>query len=168
MTIGAGVGLSSTHPSALKQDWDLRVGKPLMTPSRAAREWLSCIFMSSLTGAQPWLHSWSAQILSALALVCDYKRMAVMRAMHKTMRRVYSASPWAAENTMRAVYAIGHHQPCAQAVAVDKLMHWLFRNAKLDNSSYTDQVIPIELQPEGYTPRWCTDIHLLRARSATL
>ena len=117
MTVGAGVGLSSTHPSALKPDWDLRFGKPLMTPSRAAPEYLSCIFTSSLTSAQPWLESWSAQILSALswvqvARVCDYKRMAVMRAMHKTVRRAYSASPWMAENTMRAVYAIGHHQPC--------------------------------------------------------
>ena len=44
MTVGAGVGLSSTHPSALKQDWDLCFGKPLMTPSRAAPEYLSCIF----------------------------------------------------------------------------------------------------------------------------
>ena len=35
-----------------------------------------------------------------------------------------------------------------------------------ENSSYTDQVIPTELQPEGYTPTWCTDIHLLRARNA--
>ena len=62
MTVGAGVGLSSTHPSALKQDWDLRFGKPLMTPSRAAPKYLSCIFTSSLTSAQPWFHSWSAQI----------------------------------------------------------------------------------------------------------
>ena len=171
MTVGAGVGLSSTHPSALKQDWDLRFGKLLMTPSRAAPQYLSSIFTSSLTSAQPWLHSWSAQILSALSWVqvaraCDYKCMAVMRAMHKTVLRVYSASPWAAENTMRAVYAIGHHQPCPQAVEVDRLMHWLFRNAVWENSSYTDQVIPTELQPEGYTPTWCTDIHLLRARSA--
>ena len=142
-----------------------------MTPIRAAPEYLSCIFTSSVTSAQPWLHSWSAQILSALSWVqvaraCDYKRMVVMRAMHKTVRRVYSASPWAVENTMRAVYAIGHHQPCPQAVAVDKLIHWLFRNAVWENSSYTDQVIPTELQPEGYTPTWCTNIHLLRARSA--
>ena len=172
MTVGAGVGLSSTHPSALKPDWDLRFGKPLMTPSRAAPEYLSCIFTSSLMSAQPWLESWSAQILSALSWVqvaraCDYKRMAVMRAMHKTVRRVYSASPWMAENTMRAVYAIGHHQPCPQATTVDKLLHWLFRNAVWDGSNYTDQVIPTELQPEGYTPTWCTDIHLLQARSAT-
>ena len=174
MTVGAGVGLSSTHPSALKQDWDVRFGKPLMTPSSASPEYLGCTFMSSGgTALAPQLHSWSARILSALswvqvALACDYKCMAVMRAMHKTMRRVYSASPWAAENAMRAVYAIGHHQPCAQAVAVDELMHRLFRNAKWDNSSYIDQVILIELQPDGYTPSWCTDIHLLRARSATL
>ena len=172
MTVGAGVGLSTTHPSALKPDWDLLFGKPLMTPSRAAPEYLSCIFTSSLTSAQPWLESWSAQILSALSWVqvaraCEYKRMVVMRAMHKTVRRVYSASPWRAENTMRAVYAIGHQQPCPQATTVDKLLHWLFQNAVWDGSNYTDQVIPAELQPEGYTPTWCSDIHLLQARSAT-
>ena len=68
---------------------------------------------------------------------------------------------------MRAVCAIGHHKPCPQATTVDKLLHWLFRNAVWDGSNYTDQVIPTELQPEGYTPTWCTDIHLLQARSAT-
>ena len=73
-----------------------------------------------------------------VARAFDYKRMAVMRAMHKTVRRVYSASPRAAENTMRAVDAIRHHQPCPQVVAVDKLMHWLFWNAVWENSSYKD------------------------------
>ena len=159
MTVGAGVGLSSTHPSALKQHWDLRFGKPLMTPSHAAPEYLSCIFTSSLTSAQPWLQSWSAQILSALSWVqvaCayDYKRMAGMRAMHKTVSRVYSASLWAAENTMRAVYAIGHHQPCPQAVAVDKLVHWLFRSAVWENSSYTchPSWSPCKAGPAGAVP----------------
>ena len=68
---------------------------------------------------------------------------------------------------MRAVYAIGHHQPCPQTTTVDKLLHWLFRNAVWDGCNYTDQVIPTELQPEGYTPTWCSDIHLLQAHSAT-
>ena len=69
MTLGAGVGLSSTHPSALKQDWRLRFGKLLITLSRGAPDYLSCIFTSSLTGALPWLHRWGAQILSALSWV---------------------------------------------------------------------------------------------------
>jgi hypothetical protein len=55
---GSGVGLSSTHPSSLKNDWSLRFGKPLITPSRAAPEYLACIFTSSLTAALPWFHSW--------------------------------------------------------------------------------------------------------------
>ena len=42
-------------------------------------------------------------------LASDYTRMAAMRAMHKSVRCVYSASPWNAENTMRALYAIAHH-----------------------------------------------------------
>ena len=66
---GWGRGLSSTHPSALKSDWDLRFGKPLITPSKAAPEYLSCIFTSSLIAALPWLGSWGAQILSALSWV---------------------------------------------------------------------------------------------------
>ena len=88
--------------------------------SRSAPGHLRCTFTSSLTAAQPWFHSWGAHILSALswvqvALACHYKRMAVMRAMHKTVRRVYSASPGAAENTMRVVYVIAHHQPHTHA-----------------------------------------------------
>jgi hypothetical protein len=66
------------------------------------------------------------------------------------VRRVYSASPWNAENTMRAVYAIAHH--------------WLKHNAKWNDKHYTDTVIPPELQPEGYKPTWSTDIHLLQVR----
>ena len=107
MTVGERVGLSTTHPSALKDGWSLRYGKPLISRSRAAPEYLACIFTSSLTAALPWLHSWGSQILSALAWAqvapaCDYARMTFLRAMHKPMRRVYSASPWNAENTMRA------------------------------------------------------------------
>ena len=154
MTVREGVGLSTTHPSALKDDWSLRYGKPLISPSRAAPEYLACIFTSSLTAALPWLHSWGSQILSALAwaqvaLACDYARMMVMRAMHKSVRRVYSASPWNAENTMRAVYAIAHHQPCARSAVVTKLIHWLGHHAKWNDKHYTDTVIPPELQPEG-------------------
>ena len=49
MTVGEGVGLSTTHPSALKEDWSLRYGKLLISPSHAAPEYLACIFTSSLT-----------------------------------------------------------------------------------------------------------------------
>ena len=87
-----------------------------------------------------------------------------MRTMHKSVRRVYSASPWNAENTMRVVYAIAHHQPCAQSDVVKKLMHWLGRHAKWNNKHYTDTVIPTELRLEGNEPTWSTDIHLLRVR----
>ena len=68
---------------ALQPNWSLRYGKPLITPSRAPREYLPCIFISSLTSALPWQQTWSAQILSALAwaqvgLTSDYTRMVVM------------------------------------------------------------------------------------------
>ena len=38
-----------------------------------------------------------------------------MQALHKAVRRVYSASPWGAEHTMRVVYATAHHQACAHS-----------------------------------------------------
>ena len=65
-------------------------GKPLITPCRAAPEYLPWIFISSLTGALPWQTTWAAQILSALAwaqvaLASDYNRMVVMRALHKAV-----------------------------------------------------------------------------------
>ena len=128
MTVGGGVGTSSAHPSSLTDTWALRHGKPLITPCRAAPKYLPCIFISSLTGALPWQTTWAAQILSALAwaqvaLSSDYSRMVVMRALHKAVRRVCGASPWGAENTMRAVYAIARHQPCAQAAVITLLIH---------------------------------------------
>ena len=169
MTVGEGVGLSTTHPSTLKEHWSLRYGKPLIPPSHATPEYLAYIFTISLTAVLPWLHNWGSQILSALAwaqvaLACNYARMTVMSAMRKPVRRVYSASPWNAENTMRAVYAIAHHQPCARSAVVTKLMHWLGHHAKWNNDHYTDTVIPPELQREGYKQTWSTDIHLLRVR----
>ena len=93
-----------------------------------------CVCVSALAWAQ-------------VALASDYARMTVMRAMHKSVRPVYSASPWNAENTMRAVYAIAHHQPCAQSDVVTRLIYWLSRHAKWRNKHYTDTAIPTELQP---------------------
>ena len=166
-------GFNSAHPSALQSDWSLRYGKPLVTPSAPPppREYLPCIFISSPTSALPWQQTWSAQILSALAwaqvgLACDYRRMVVMRALHKAVRRVYSASPWSVENTMRAVYAIAHHQPCPQQQACARLLHWLRQNAQWDNNRYSGSINPPEFQPEGYTPAWCADTPLLLARTA--
>ena len=147
MTVGGGVGLSTTHASALQDTWALRYGKPLVTPRCASPEYLCCIFTGSLTAALPWQHSWAAQIISALAWAqvapsSDYPRMAVMRALHKAVRRVYCASPWGAKNTMHAVYAIAHCQPCLQHTAVARLIHWLHRRAQWNGTAYTDTSIP--------------------------
>ena len=77
--------------------------------------------------------------------------MTVMRALHKAVRRVYAASPWWSENTMRA-----------RGTATAKLVHWLANKAVWEGDRYTDREIPEDLQPEGYTPTWCMDIALLR------
>ena len=171
MTVRGGVGLSSTHPASLQADWSLQYGKPLIISGRGGggADYLSCIFISSLMGARPWQYTWSAQILSVLAwaqvgLASNYARMAVMRALHKAVCRVYAASPWTAENTMRAVYAIAHHQPCTQHTVVTRLIHWLHKNAHWHGTLYTDTTVPAEFQLEDYEPMWCADINLLPAR----
>ena len=61
MTLGGGFGLGSTHLSTLTGDWSLRYSKPLITPKRAPKEYLSCISISSLMGALPW--RWQASTL---------------------------------------------------------------------------------------------------------
>ena len=167
MTVGGGHCCAVTHPSALTDTWGLRYGAPLISPTRARREYLPCILISSLTGTLPWQQTWAAQILSALAwaqlaMLSGYKRMTVMRALHKAVRRVYAASPWWSENTMRAVYSVGHDLPCSRATATAKLVHWLTNKAVWEGDRYTDREIPEDLQPEGYTPAWCMDIALLR------
>ena len=167
MTLGGGHCCAITHPSALTYTWELRYGVPLISPTRAPREYLPCILISSATGTLPWQQTWASQILSALAraqlaMLSGYGRMTVMRALHKAVRRVYAASPWWSENTMRAVYSVGHELPCSRSSATAKLVHWLANNAVWDGDRYTDREIPVEFQPEGYTPTWCNDIILLR------
>ena len=85
-----------------------------------------------------------------------------MRALHKAVRRVHAASLWWSENTMRAVYNVGHDLPCPRNTASTKLVHWLTSNAVWSGDRYTDREIPADFQPEGYTPTWCKDIALLR------
>ena len=67
---------------------------------------------------------------------------------------------------MRAVYNVGHDLPCPRSSATAKLVHLLANNAVWDGDRYTDREIPVEFQPEGYTPTWCNDITLLRNMAA--
>ena len=95
-------------------------------------------------------------------MLSGYKKMTVMRALHKAMRRVHAASPWWSENTMRAVYSVGHDLPCPRHTATARLVHWLIGNAIWSRNRYTDREIPTKFQPEGYTLAWCDDTALLR------
>mmetsp|Transcript_9164 Transcript_9164/g.14065 ORF Transcript_9164/g.14065 Transcript_9164/m.14065 type:complete len:83 (+) Transcript_9164:582-830(+) len=81
--------------------------------------------------------------------------MVVVRALHKAMRCVYSASLWDAENTMRVADVadtIAHHQPCAHSAVIKRLIHWLNKNAQWEGTKYTDHVIPPVFQPEKCSP----------------
>ena len=59
--------LHTPQHSLTPDTWDLRYGAPLISPTRAAREYLPCILISSLTGTLPWQETWASQILSALS-----------------------------------------------------------------------------------------------------
>ena len=90
MTVGGGQSCTVAHPSALTDTWDLRYGAPLISPTRAPKEYLLCILISSLTGTLPLQETWAAQVLSALswaqlAMLSGYRRMTVMRALHKAV-----------------------------------------------------------------------------------
>ena len=67
MTMGGGYSYASAHPSALIDAWDLRHGKPLISPVRAPREYLPGILIRSLTGTLPWQVTWTTSFLSAVA-----------------------------------------------------------------------------------------------------
>ena len=133
MTVGGGQRCIVAHPSALTDTWDLRYGAPLVSPTRATREYLPCILISSLTGTLPWQETWASQILFALpwaqlAMLSGYKRMAMMCALHKAVRRVHAASPWWSESTMCAMYDVGHDLPCPRNTATAKVVQWLKGN----------------------------------------
>ena len=98
-------------------------------------------------------------------MAINYTSMVVLTALHKAVRRVYSASPWSAEDTVGAVYAIAHHQSCTQHQIATRLLHWLHRNTQWDGEQYTDIIIQPIFHPEGHTPAWCAVIHLLLART---
>ena len=159
-----------------------RYGSPFTVPAR--RLYPSLIFTCySLAGhltdvsifCFPAVCVWGgggAQISSALAwaqiaIASDYTCMVVMRPLHKAVCHVYSVSPWSAENTMRLVYAIAHHQPCTRHHVATQLLHWLRNNALRNTAKwhehYTDPIIPPVFQPEECAPAWCADIQLLRA-----
>ena len=114
--------------------------------------------------------NWSALVWAQVALAGDYGRMLVIRALHKAVRHVYCAvcRHGGAENTMRAVYAIAHHQTCSQHTVVARLIHWLHRNTQgcVTLHCYTDNVIPYHFRHENFEPTWCANMHLLRAWSA--
>mmetsp|Transcript_55396 Transcript_55396/g.92160 ORF Transcript_55396/g.92160 Transcript_55396/m.92160 type:complete len:102 (-) Transcript_55396:28-333(-) len=95
-------------------------------------------------------------------MLSGYRRMTVMRALHKAVRRVHAASPWWSENTMHAMYNVSHDLPYPRNAATAKLVHWLTSNAVWSGNRYTDREIPTDFQPEGYTPTWCEDVALLR------
>ena len=100
----------------------------------------------------------SALAWGQVALASDYPRAHVMSALHKAVRRVHAASPWAPENTIRAV---AHCMPCPRPTAVAAVVTWLEQRATWQGVQYTDTDIPKEFKPKAFEPIWCLGLHLL-------
>ena len=86
--MGGNAGLAVAHPAVLKIDCSLRYGKPLIHPSRRAREYLPFIFMGSLFASLPWLSTWTSQLMGALSwvqvpLASGCTQIRSLRAVHK-------------------------------------------------------------------------------------
>ena len=113
-----------------------------------------CSFMTSLMGALPWQTTWTGQMLSALAWVqiamaSDYARLTALRTLHAAVHGVYAASPWNADDAMRAVCAAAQQQPRARSQACCRLLHWVQRNAEWEGNLHTDIAVFPAFQPEG-------------------
>ena len=95
---------------------------------------------------------------------------AALRAMQvgESVRRVFSASPWCSENTLRAVFVVSHHMPAPQCIVVQKLARWLRAHAVWDRWLYTDREIPPCIRPDKYTAPWSSDFSLLLQLSFSL
>ena len=87
-----GRGTTFAEPSALKGDWTLRLGAPLLSPHSQYLGYLGAIFIGVLKNSLPFAGSWAEQLLSALAwlqvsILAGYSWAATMRAMHKGLQR---------------------------------------------------------------------------------
>ena len=110
------------------------------------------IFTSSLAGTMRGSGRGPVKsCLHQVGMLSNYPHAVVIRALHTAVCRVCATSPWYAEHTMRAAYAVGHHLPCAREHACHKIFHWLKANAIWEGDLCTDAVIWDEFRPEGYT-----------------
>ena len=156
MTVGGGQSCTVTHPSALTDTWDLRYGAPLISPTRAPKEYLPCILISSLTWYPPLARN----------LGCPDPVGAIMGLAGNAVR-VHAND--------RDVCVAQSSAPCACRLPVVVRKHYVRRvqrwprpalPPKCSGSRYTDREIPTDFQPEGCSPPWCEDIALLRSIAA--
>ena len=88
-------GMAFAEPSALTENWTLRLAEPLLTPTCAYPAYLGAIFTGVLKNGLPFTDGWAGQILSAeawlqVAILLGYSRAEAMRAMHKGLHPAYA------------------------------------------------------------------------------
>ena len=104
----------SAEPAALTAQRELKLGAPLKSPQCAHKEYLPAIFTAVLNNNLCWSATWLSQALSAaawlqVALLSDYYRGTVMRAMHRAVAKAYCTLQGTALHT-------GHSQKTAPFV----------------------------------------------------
>ena len=138
-------GINHVHPAALKDDWSLRLGPPLMTPKHAYKGYLSRIFTGALANGRPWLQSWVGQILSTIAwmqiaMLLGHSRADSARAMHRALHYAFAVEPPFLLATVKAVYTASYsipNLPSLKCVAIANLQVWLRRWAHWEGDRYT-------------------------------
>ena len=167
-----GTGLSHVQPVALRPNWSLCHGPPLLSPQHSYKGYLAGIFSSALANGRRWTHTWAAQILSAcawvhVALLSGYTRADAMWAMHSGIHRAYADSQHNVQGTVKAVYHLSYGLPAKKCVVVSALAAWLRRSASWKGSKYTSWVQPAEAALHRYDTIWNEDFAALeQLRSA--
>ena len=158
------------QPAALQADWSLRHTPSLISPRHGYKGYLGGHFASALTTGRDWTHTWSSQIVSALAwvqvaLLFGYTRADTMRAMHEGIHWAYGDSPHNVQGTIKAVYCLLYSMP-AKKCALRELHKWVSARAHWKGGDYTSWVQREEEIVQVYKPAWNTNFAALEVMRA--
>ena len=125
-----GGGTIFVQPSALTQDWLLKLGPPLITPSQSHPAYLSGILLGVLSNARVWCRTWASELLSLtvwlqVATLSGYVVKHVKKAGHSAVVRGLSTSPHEASRTVRYLYDVVPRLPMHRCCTSTFCLHWL-------------------------------------------
>ena len=119
-----------TQPSGLKHDWDLKYSVTMQSPWAGDYKHITGIIVGVVLNVQPFLHSWLGFLVSItiwyqIALLSDYPRSAVLRALHPAVPRIVSRTPWDVEATQAWALHVLYIPPATRNTIFHRLRAWL-------------------------------------------